>query len=220
MINELEIDSIIHSYNEKIILSDIYIKCLTGDIIGLLGINGSGKSTLLKIIFGTLKAKSKNIRINKQICNNWYKKGNVISYLPQENFLPPDLTVKKIIKLYILKKVEIQNIINDERIKELLNVKTKNLSGGELRYFELLLLINLNTKFILLDEPFAEIEPIYKEIIKEKIVSLKEKIGFIITDHDYRNVIDICTKTLFLGNAKLNEVKDIKKLIELGYLTE
>lgn len=104
MKNLLEVDSIEKSYGYKIILSNVYLKCETGDIIGVLGRNGTGKSTLLKIIYGILPAEYKFVRINHQIRAKAYKHKNEIQYLPQDNFIPKNLKVSKAISLFIVKK--------------------------------------------------------------------------------------------------------------------
>lgn len=91
----LEVDSVQKSYNGNIILSDVYLKCETGDVIGILGRNGTGKSTLLKIIFGTLNAENKFIRIDGKVRKRAYNHPNEIVYLPQANFIPKNFSVSK-----------------------------------------------------------------------------------------------------------------------------
>ena len=95
--NSLEVDSVLKRFDGKLVLSDVFIKCETNDIIGLLGRNGSGKSTLLKIIFGTISADTKFIKIDKipKIKNT--PLFDAISYLSQNNFIPEHFTVKKAI---------------------------------------------------------------------------------------------------------------------------
>ena len=92
MPNYLLADSIRKSFNEKQVLTDVFLKCQTGDIIGLLGRNGSGKSTLLKIIFGTLHTDYKHITINEVLTDTPFKEPGTISYLPQDDFLPKNVT--------------------------------------------------------------------------------------------------------------------------------
>ena len=87
----LEIDSVNKSYGQNRVLTDIYLKCETGDIIGLLGSNGSGKSTLLKILFGVENAQQKFIRIDGKIFDHPYKTSGEIAYLPQDSFIPKNL---------------------------------------------------------------------------------------------------------------------------------
>jgi ABC-type multidrug transport system ATPase subunit len=216
MQNELLIDSINKTYNNRNILRDIYLKINSGDIIGLLGRNGSGKSTLLKIIFGTLEAESKFIRINGTVYNSAFKNKN-IKLLPQNDFLPKHLKVSSVIKLYCDKN-SIGNIINDKIIEKIYKTKIRNISGGELRYLEIELLFNVESDFILLDEPFNGVSPILIEEIKKIIVEKSENKGIILTDHDYRNVISVANKIYLMKNGSIKEIKTKEELKEYGYI--
>lgn len=219
-ISELEVDSVVHHYGTKKILTDIYLQCKTGDIVGLLGRNGTGKSTLLKIIFGTLKARNANIRINKIPYPATFKSKGKIAYLPQHDFYPAGIKVKKMITTFIQDKQEQALIMNDERIQTLLSKRLRVLSGGERKYLSVLLLLHLKTDFLLLDEPFANIEPLYRERIKEKLTAFSPHQGIIITDHDYENVLDIATKLIVLINGKNYTVKEKDDLVKFGYIPE
>lgn len=218
--NILEADGIIYRIGYKNLLTDVYLKCKTGEIVGLLGRNGCGKTSLLKIIFGTLGAENKSIRINKVPFNRPYVKSNLISYLPQDNFLPRATSIKEIVSQYISRPAKRNIILKDPHISKHLNKTTTELSGGELRYFQVLLLLNLKSDFVLLDEPFSSVEPIYKEKIKDLIHNHKEEKGFIITDHDYRNVIDLCDELRLIINGVCKYVKYVSQLEEWGYIPE
>jgi ABC-type lipopolysaccharide export system ATPase subunit len=216
MQSELLIDSINKSYNNKNILKDIYLKLNTGDIIGLLGRNGCGKSTLLKIIFGTLDAESKFISINDVVCDSAFKNKN-IKLLPQNDFLPKNLKVLSVIKLYC-NKTYIDSIINDKIIKRIYKTKIRNISGGELRYLETKLLFNIESDFILLDEPFNGVSPILIEEIKKVIIEKSKIRGIILTDHDYRNVLSVANKIYLMKNGSMKEMKTKDELKEYGYI--
>ena len=97
--SKLHVDSVIKSYDTKQILTDIFISCEPGEIVGLLGKNGSGKSTLLKIIFGSLHADRKFVRIGNKLISGMYDNRKLLKYLPQDNFLPNHIKVKKIIEM-------------------------------------------------------------------------------------------------------------------------
>src|SRR5258708_40300109 len=99
MQNSLEVDSVIKSFGKLKILSDIYLKCETGDIIGIMGRNGTGKSTLLKIIFGTINSSNKSIRINDKVYHQPFKTAGLVGYLPQHHFLLPHLSIYETAKL-------------------------------------------------------------------------------------------------------------------------
>ena len=142
----LEADSIEKSYNHTTILSDVYLKCETGDIIGVLGRNGCGKSTLLKIIYGIVSAEHKFVRIDYKLRRKAYKYVNEISYLPQDNFIPKHFKVSKAIKLF-LSKERVLAFRDDTFIGNIINQRIKDLSGGELRYLEIKLILYSDSKF-------------------------------------------------------------------------
>lgn len=185
--------------------------------MGILGRNGSGKSTLLKIIFGTLEAESKFIKIGDKVFEKAFINKNTINYLPQNDFLPKQVRVKDIIKLY-LEEENVGNIINDEIIKKIIKTKVGKLSGGEIRYLEVKLLMYLESKFILLDEPFNGVSPILVDEMKKIIINNSLKKGIILTDHDYRNVLSVANKIYLLINGSIKEMKNKNELMKYGYI--
>jgi len=219
MQNRFEADSIRKSFGNQQILTDIYLSCQTGEIIGLLGRNGSGKSTLLKILFGTLHTDYKHIMINGEYLNQPFRKKGLISYLNQDNFIPINMTVRKVIRLYQTQLNEV-DLYSDPIISSLLDSKISNLSGGELRYIEIILTLNLNSKFAFLDEPFNGLAPIHIDIVKNVIRNQSKFKGIILTDHDYRNVLDIATKYLVLVDGGLKVLESQDEFVTWGYLPE
>ncbi len=217
MRHKLEADSIRKSYGNRIILNDIYLSCSTGEIIGLLGLNGSGKSTLLKIIFGIVNTPNKSVRVDSRYYKTPYLIPGLISYLPQETILPPAMTVKRILKS-VLDTSQLNRVISDERINPHLNKSTKQLSGGERKYLEICLVMALKKKFVMLDEPFTGIEPIYREIIGQKIKEGAADQGIIISDHDYMNVLSTSTRQYYLSNGNLKPSDGLNDLSGFGYL--
>lgn len=213
----LEVDSVIKRYNNRLVVSDVYIKCETGNIIGLLGRNGSGKSTLLKIISGIINAEAKFIRINGDVKQNNIQLIREISYLPQHNFIPDNFTVKKAIDLSI-EKTQRNDFYNDEMIKTILNNLISQLSGGELRYLEIKLILNNSSKFVLLDEPYNGLAPIVIEKINKLIIDNSKSRGIIIIDHNYANVINVSTQLILMKFGKTHHLTDKNQLIEKGYL--
>jgi len=213
----LEVDSVQKQYDGKIILSDVYLKCETNNIIGVLGRNGSGKSTLLKIIFGIVIADFKFVRIDGEVKSKTSELLHQISYLPQENFIPNLFSVKKAIVLSIPKD-KLDEFYADEMIQSILSKKVKHLSGGELRYLEIKIILNNPSKFVLLDEPYNGLSPIIIEKINELIISISKEKGIIITDHNYENVIKVSTKLVLMKEGKLHHLKDKNELVEKGYL--
>jgi ABC-type multidrug transport system ATPase subunit len=185
----LEIDSVNKSFGKKRVLTDIYLKCETGDIIGMLGSNGSGKSTLLKILFGSLPAEQKFIRIDGKIFNRPFLTLGEIAYLPQDSFIPQNMTLAHAAKLYLLDDNLVKMFFDDAILDILQYNKASQVSGGELRYAEIKLLMSIDVKFVFLDEPFNGISPINIEAVKNMIRKNAQHRGIILTDHDYRNVV-------------------------------
>lgn len=215
----LEADSIRKEFGTNQVLTDISIRCQPGDIIGLLGRNGSGKSTLLKILFGTLYTDHKFIRINNKILDQPFKTKNFIAYLNQDNFLPRNITVSKVIDIYS-NLIPSNGFLHDEVLTRVLRTKIGNLAGGESRYLEVKLLLNLDTDFVLLDEPFNGIAPVHIELIKKMILDKSINKGIILTDHDYRNVLDISNRYYLLFDGGLKPVKSKQDLINWGYVPD
>lgn len=219
MKNLLEVDSIYKHYDNKMILSDVYLKCETGDIIGVLGRNGTGKSTLLKIIYGIISAENKFIRINYKVRRKAYIYKNEVSYLPQDNFIPKHFKVSKAIKLF-LNKSKIASFSEDSFIQQVYDKKIKHLSGGELRYLEIKLILCDDSKFALLDEPYNGISPILIKNINELIVKHSYKKGIILTDHNYKNVLKVATQLYLIKDCATKKLKNDEELIRFGYLKE
>jgi len=215
----LEVDSIRKSFGDKQVLTDIALKCQSGDIIGLLGRNGTGKSTLLKIVFGTLFTDYKFIRINDEVLNQPFKTKNKIVYLNQHNFLPKNITVKQVVEIFS-DDLDQKIFLDDEVLLKVIGTKIRNLSGGESRYLEVKLLLNLNSIFVLLDEPFNGISPLHIEMVKKMILDQSLNKGIILTDHDYRNVLDVATRYYLLFDGGLKPIKVKQDLIDWGYVPD
>jgi len=212
----LEADNIVLRFGDKKILSGIYLKAETGKVTGILGRNGCGKTCLLRIIFGDLNSKYKNIRID-----NTYQKRNLFTtnfaaYLPQHQLLPKDIKLAKVFKLFNVSwTLFIQFFESFTRYK---GFKTNQLSSGELRVVETYLIINSGKKIILLDEPFSFIAPIYVEKIKQLIQVKKKESAIIITDHFYRDILEISDVVYFLKNGYSKIIKSNKDLEREGYI--
>lgn len=212
----LHIDSVIKNYGDQLILSDIFIKLQKGEIIGLLGRNGSGKSTLLKIIFGSISADRKFVKLENHIVNSVFDSKNGICYLPQHHFLPDHVKIKTLIGLFCK---DAHSVEKHDLIKNKLHKNVKALSGGERRIVEIILSIHSGADYILLDEPFNGIAPLHKELIKSMIIAAASKNkGFIITDHDYRNILDIATRNILLHDGYARTIKCLEELKKYGYL--
>lgn len=215
-INYLEISNVIYYYGKKKVLDNVYFSCKTGEIIGLLGRNGCGKSTLLKIIFGLLKAKS-SVRINFKNYEQALSNKGMIAFMPQETFLPGVLKVKNVINM-MLEKDKRGEVLEDSRLASLKNSKIRDLSGGEQRYLEFMLVMNLKSMFVMLDEPFSQIEPLYSKRMKEIIKVQSATKGIILTDHHYLNILDVSNRNILVRNGVIVEVKGLPDLKRYGYI--
>jgi len=213
----LEADSIIATLGGRKILSDVYLRCQSGEVVGILGRNGAGKSTLLQLIFGTLPSEDRSIRIDGQVIQPPHLQGKWIAYLPQDGFLPANMPIGKIIGQYADAERR-KKIIADPRVKPHLKKRIRELSGGELRYLEILLLVNLTVKFVLLDEPFSGIEPIYQDRVMELINEYRGEKGFIVTDHVYRKIIGISDRLLLINQGKTIPILKPEQLEQFSYV--
>jgi len=214
MIHSLEADSIQLEFNGRKILQDIYIKCETGKVTGLLGRNGSGKSCLMKIIYGTMFCE-KSVRVDKAPYNEAFKRNDLLTYLPQFNFIPRRFTLKKVFSDYSLDYALFENRFPEFAGKN--KTRLGDLSGGQVRLVELYIIITSPSKFAMLDEPFTHISPIQVERIKDLLMEEKQNKGFLISDHMYRHIIEISDHLYVLVNGKTHLTKEISDVERLGY---
>ena len=215
----LKVTNLNKSYGKKVILKNICLNCKVGEIIGMFGRNGTGKSTLLKLIFGTVKADSIHIKINSEtISQKAVISSKKIGYLPQDTFLPKELKVREIIPLFYPNGDDQDKIFYSPQVSSFEKNKVGKLSLGQLRYFELLIIGNLNHRFLMLDEPFSMIEPIYKDVIKDLLRELKKSKGIILTDHYYNDVLEITDKNFVIKDSEKIEILDKNDLVKYEYL--
>lgn len=220
MDHTLDVKSVSHFFGERQILSDISFSCRTGDVIGIFGRNGTGKSTLLKILFGTLPPSKSEIYLDNEMVSNKIILNKFIAYHHQEVFLPKRTTVKNLIPLYFPDGEKQNKLFYDPGINKIENKKVGALSIGEQRYFQFLLILHLDHYFILLDEPFSMIEPLYKDLIKEKIKANKHQKGFILTDHYFADVLQVATIKKVIKDGVMKTVIKDTDLVDFGYLSD
>jgi len=189
------------------------LSCSSGEIIGILGRNGSSKPSLFEIIFGTLEPSNKFIRINGQVYRTPFAK-KLIGYIPQTSIFPKDAIVNKLLK-FLLSKERFEKLRKNKRIGSILSSKIRHLSGGELKYLEVSVILNMDHPFVLLDEPFSGIEPIFQSGIQDLLMHNPYQKGILISDHNFRNIIGVSTKLLLLKDGA---VVKIGKPVELEYL--
>lgn len=219
--SELIVNKLSKKFKKRIILTDISLRIKTGEILGIFGRNGCGKTTLLKILFGTLASDDENILIDNE-CFNPSRNIELmnISYLPQDSFLPKDLKVRDVIPMCYKDGDAQDKIFYDPRIAKFERQKIGTLSLGERRYFEIILISRLPHQFLLLDEPFSMVEPLYQDSIKELLFQLKKEKGILITDHYYRNVLEVSDRKMCIKDGKAIEIENETDLIKNGYLPE
>ena len=211
----LEVKQISKSIKDKKILTQINLKVDEGEIYGLLGPNGAGKTTTFYIIAGLVKSeKGKIYLLDKDISNlPMHKRSKLgIKYLPQEPSVFQGLTVYEnlmgLAELSFKNKKDIKEFIGisieEFGLSEILNLKGRQLSGGQRRKVEIARTLAAKPKLILMDEPFAGIDPIAIEDIKNVLKKLAIKnIGVLITDHNVRETLEICNQAAIINNGKI-----------------
>lgn len=217
----LKVNHVEKSFGSKQVLKSINFECKKGDIFGIFGRNGSGKSTLLKILFGTMQYD----RFEAFLGNKTYNpeaniKKQEIAYLPQHNILPLNKKVRDIVTMFYSNPYHQDRVLYNSKIATFDSKKFGQLSGGQKRCFEIVLLSQLPHKVMIFDEPFSLIDPIEQELISNLLEELKEDKIIIITDHYYRNVLEITDKNIVISNGASETVESINELKELGYLNK
>ena len=211
----LEIKKISKSIKDKTILNEIDIRVDSGDICGLLGPNGAGKTTTFYIIAGLISCESGEINFLNQDISKlpMHKRSKLgIKYLPQEPSIFQNLSVYEnllgLAEMSFNHQKDIKNFINksiDEfDLSEICDLKGRQLSGGQRRKVEIARTLAAEPKIILLDEPFAGIDPIAIEDIKNVLKKLSDKnIGILITDHNVRETLEICNHAAIINNGEI-----------------
>ncbi len=206
----INIDKIIGS---KKILSNINFSVEKNEIVGLLGPNGAGKTTAFYIAAGLMFPNQGKVLIrNKDVTRTpMHARANLgLGYLPQESSLFPDLSVEnnlfgiaELLKLDQEHKIlKIDEIIDEFNLDKILQVKGRMLSGGQRRKVEIARTLICEPEIILLDEPFAGIDPIAVEEIKELLHKIANKnISILITDHNVRETLSLCKKAIILSDG-------------------
>ena len=211
----LQIDSVMKSFNEKTILSDVFFEIKSNEIIGIHGRNGSGKTTLLRILYGIESAQNCFIKLNNKPIVKPYKIKNLIAFSSQECFLPKSTYVLKILKLSFTGEIP-EHLL--QLFKDILYSSIEDLSGGERKLLQTYIILHSDAKFIILDEPFSKISPLLTEELKNTIIQQSANKAIILCDHNYRDVLDITDRNYLLKNATLRMIKTSDELINHGYL--
>ena len=222
----LSAKKLVKIYGKRKVVDSVDVKINRGEVVGLLGPNGAGKTTTFYMITGMIKPHSGNIFLDNQDITSMpmFKRAlNGVGYLAQEPSVFTNLTVEENIKLVLemtsLNKNEqqekLEDLLEEFSITKIRHSKAYVLSGGERRRTEIARCLVTNPDFVLLDEPFAGIDPIAVEDIQKIIQKLKEKnIGVLITDHNVRETLTITDRSYLLYNGKILLSGTTKDLIE------
>ena len=204
------------SYKSRQVVKNVCLEVKAGSIVGLLGPNGAGKTTTFYMIVGLVPSDMGSIRIddNDITLQPMHSRARLgIGYLPQESSIFRKLTVYQNIMAILETRKDLNRVQREEALDDLLeefnighirDSQGMALSGGERRRVDIARALAANPKFILLDEPFAGVDPISVIDIKKIIEHLKNRgIGVLITDHNVRETLDVCEKAYIVSHGEL-----------------
>lgn len=214
--SELQAKNLVKSFKTRTVVNDVGLSIRSGEIVGLLGPNGAGKTTCFYIIVGLLSCDSGQVLLDNTDITNLplHARAHVgIGYLPQEASIFRKLTVEQNIlavlelRTNLTKKMRLsicEKLLDEFHIGHLRTHFGLSLSGGERRRVEIARALAMEPAFILLDEPFAGVDPISVVDIKRIITHLSERnIGILITDHNVRETLDICQRGYIMSEGKV-----------------
>ena len=218
--HKLEVSEVSKSYRKKRVVDRVSLEVNAGEVIGLLGPNGAGKTTTFYMVVGLIAQDSGSVFLDGEEITEYpmyLRARHGISYLPQEPSVFRKLTVRENV-LAILETLSMSKAEREERLKELLDDlglsrladrKAFLLSGGERRRVEITRALVTSPSFILLDEPFAGIDPIAVDDLQGIIEGLKSRgIGILITDHNVRETLGICDRAYIMNEGQILEAGD------------
>ncbi len=229
----LVVEDLEKNYNTKKVVKNISVNVKSGEVVGLLGPNGAGKTTAFYMIVGLISCRRGRVSIDDNNLTNlpMHHRAKIgLSYLPQEASIFRKLTVEQNIVAVLQAQPGLKTIDIEEKLEDLLTQMNINdlrtslgisLSGGERRRVEIARALATTPKFILLDEPFAGVDPISVIDIQRTIRDLaQQEIGILITDHNVRETLGICTRAYIMNQGsvitsgtpqQILENKDVKK---------
>ena len=213
----LRVKDLVKSYGKRVVVKRVNLAVNRGQVIGLLGPNGAGKTTTFYMIVGLIKAKEGQIFLDGEDITRepmYMRARQGVNYLSQEPSVFRKLTVEENL-LAIMEVIDmpaqerqssLQSLLSELNIGHLAKQKAYSLSGGERRRLEITRAMITHPKFILLDEPFAGIDPMAINDIKEIVKGLKEKnLGILISDHNVRETLDVCDLAYIINNGEIIE---------------
>ena len=215
MSSEIHTSKLIKSYRNRTVVNEVSINVKQGEIVGLLGPNGAGKTTTFYMVVGLIKPDGGKVYLDDKDITSlpMYKRAQLgIGYLPQEASVFRRLSVEDnilaVLEMTNLKKTEQRNklemLLDEFRLHHVRKNNGDSLSGGERRRTEIARALAVDPKFILLDEPFAGVDPIAVEDIQAVVARLKYRnIGILITDHNVNETLSICDRAYLLIEGKI-----------------
>lgn len=211
----IQTKNLVKKYGSRVVVNNVSFEVKQGEIVGLLGPNGAGKTTSFYQVVGLIKPDQGKVFLNEVDITSlpMYKRAQMgIGYLPQEASVFRKLSVEDnimaVLEMQNIKKSEqkhkLENLLNEFRLQHVRKNNGDSLSGGERRRTEIARALAVDPKFILLDEPFAGVDPIAVEDIQEIIAKLKFKnIGILITDHNVNETLSICDRAYLLIDGSI-----------------
>lgn len=215
MIHKVSTDKLVKIYKNRTVVNEASVELKQGEIVGLLGPNGAGKTTTFYMIVGIIKAYSGNIYLDDINITEFpmYKRAQLgIAYLPQEPSVFRQLSVEDNIRAILQftdltkeqQKEKLESLISEFHLEKVRKNLGNNLSGGERRRTEIARCLASNPNFILLDEPFAGVDPIAVEDIQQIVANLKNRdIGILITDHNVHETLSITDRSYLLYEGRV-----------------
>ncbi len=212
---QLRAENLVKKYGNRTVVKGVSIAVEQGEIIGLLGPNGAGKTTTFYMTVGFVRPEAGNVYLDNEVITSlpMYKRAKMgIGYLPQEASVFRKLSVedniKAVLEMTNLKKAEqkdkLEQLIDEFNLHKVRKSNGDTLSGGERRRTEIARALAVNPNFILLDEPFAGIDPIAVEDIQSIVVQLKKKnIGILITDHNVGETLSIIDRAYIMVDGSI-----------------
>lgn len=214
--NTLLVDSVHLEFRDKQVLQSAFLTAEKGKVTGVLGRNGCGKSCLFKCIMGGIKPQNMFIRFGEEQDTDYSHIGNRVKYLPQNLFMPANMSLDEAFKLY---RVDYDGLVSfAPKFHPFQHKRFKELSGGEARVVEMYLVLNTDCEFCILDEPFSNIAPIYVEKMEELITEQKRHKGIIVSDHLYEAIMQVADDLFMLRDGYTFPIKSREDLIHHGYI--
>lgn len=211
----LEVKNLHYSYGSKPLLRKVAMEVASNAIVGLLGLNGSGKSTLMQLIFGSIKPPKNVVLFDGKNYTSAFKEQGLVQYLPQFNFVPKQLTVAQAIEIQNVAFGKVADLFPE--LADYQTCKLSQLSGGMRRLVEVTSIIMSRAKYLLLDEPFSQIEPKFIERLSALIVQEKAHKAILLSDHLYYHITALADRLLVLTNGAVFTANNEQDLVLLGY---